>query len=156
MSMEALPCVVCGEALRNIEETATNQPYKGTAFTTHGHYGSTSFDPMDGRYLELNLCDKCIVRLGYEGKILLGQSYKPVTMPAPTELGTIRSIIGTTPVERALVTWNPDTEEETEAFDLDSYDEYFEFRDRINSRFTDDEIREMFERNEEKEKDDDS
>lgn len=41
-----------------------NQPYAGTTFISHGHYGSTVFDPSwDSRtFLEINLCDECLVK----------------------------------------------------------------------------------------------
>jgi len=41
-----------------------NQPFGGTVFTTHGHYGSTVFDPAgweSSRFLELTICDECLV-----------------------------------------------------------------------------------------------
>jgi hypothetical protein len=54
-------CIVCGYQ----PDTAyngcdINQPYKATAFLTQGHYGSTFFDPMDGSYIEINVCDECL------------------------------------------------------------------------------------------------
>lgn len=54
-------CIVCGyqpdTAYNGCEN---NQPYKATAFHTRGHYGSTFFDPMDGSFLEINICDECL------------------------------------------------------------------------------------------------
>lgn len=70
MSDAALPCIVCGHELRNVEQSCDNQPYGGTAFKTHGHYGSTAFDPMDaGDFLEVNICDPCLVRAAHAGKV---------------------------------------------------------------------------------------
>lgn len=57
-----LPCFVCGSQLENIAEGDGNQPMRGTEFTTHGHYGSTVFDPMDGSFMRLNVCDTCLDR----------------------------------------------------------------------------------------------
>jgi hypothetical protein len=65
--MELLPCFICEKKLEpafpdGIADDAFNQPYAATAFTTHGHYGSTVFDPMDHSYLELTICDECLVK----------------------------------------------------------------------------------------------
>ena len=45
-----------------MEDGDINQPYGGLAFQSEGHYGSTVFDPMDGTYLEVNICDECLLR----------------------------------------------------------------------------------------------
>lgn len=56
-----MKCFVCGQELEEVlPETGT--PYRGTLFQTRGHYGSTFFDPMDGSYLELVVCDDCLER----------------------------------------------------------------------------------------------
>lgn len=63
MSKYALPCFKCGRILENVNDDLDidNQPYAGTAFETHGHYGSTYFDPMfANRWLEINICDACL------------------------------------------------------------------------------------------------
>lgn len=65
-----IPCIVCDKELENVDFTADNQPYEGTAFSTHGHYGSTSFDPMNGSMLEINICDECLVVKGKANKVL--------------------------------------------------------------------------------------
>lgn len=55
MAKIALSCIACGRELRNVDDMVTeNQPYNGTAFQSHGHYG-------DGHYLEINVCDSCLV-----------------------------------------------------------------------------------------------
>ena len=75
-----LPCIACGAELESawphgVEKGENvNQPYAGTAFTSHGHYGSTVWDPMDDRFLELNVCDPCLAAAGKEGKVLLGRT----------------------------------------------------------------------------------
>lgn len=64
----ALPCLVCGRELESVasDEQTPNHPYKGTVFTTHGHYGSTVFDSMPlalaEEYLEITVCDGCLVK----------------------------------------------------------------------------------------------
>lgn len=111
-----LPCITCGKDLESVflpEDDAENQPYGGTCFTTHGHYGSTIFDPMDGHYLELNVCDACLRRLGEEGRILLGRDSKPVvSCVGPEELGEIPTRIGSAPVIFQSVSWRPGLEDE--------------------------------------------
>ena len=77
MAKYALPCIACGRELRNCEEGATNQPYAGTAFTSYGHYGSTAFDSLDGHYIEINVCDLCLVQ--HAGRVLQGRDMRPVT-----------------------------------------------------------------------------
>ena len=41
--------------------------YDGIILKSCGNYGSTEYDPMDGvsEYLELALCDKCLVSKGH-------------------------------------------------------------------------------------------
>lgn len=62
----ALPCIVCGRELRNVwgsidGEEFNNQPSGGLAFSTHGHYGSTVFDPGHAYVrMEISVCDACI------------------------------------------------------------------------------------------------
>ena len=73
----SLPCIACGRELKQVfDEAATNQPYAGTAFRTHGHYGSTAYDPMDGHYLEINICDLCLVT--HRDRVVEGRDRKPV------------------------------------------------------------------------------
>lgn len=76
MSRDALPCIACGRSLCNVEPDLTNQPYCGTSFESHGHYGSTAYDPMDGHYLEINVCDLCLVLNA--DRVLEGRDFRPV------------------------------------------------------------------------------
>lgn len=71
----AKPCIVCGRELENILDLPqeSNQPNGGLAFTTLGHFGSTAFDPMDGTWLEINVCDPCLVEAQLQKKVLLGE-----------------------------------------------------------------------------------
>lgn len=60
-----LPCIVCGTVLENAipgtpADQPYNQPYKGTVFVSHGQYGSTFFDEMSGRFVEITICDDCL------------------------------------------------------------------------------------------------
>jgi len=67
-----LPCISCGYQPKHVfnEETESNQPHEATCFMTQGHYGSTFFDPMDGSYLEINVCDECLKDLAAHGRVL--------------------------------------------------------------------------------------
>lgn len=80
MADDAIPCIRCDKPLQNVdpEWVSGNQPYEGTAFHTHGHYGSTIFDPMDGTYLEINVCDECLKALQGTGKVFHRRERKPV------------------------------------------------------------------------------
>lgn len=70
--IKQLNCIVCNKELEPAfpPPIEHNQPYGGTSFTSRGHYGSTVWDPMDGTYLEINICDECLVKAGDEGKVL--------------------------------------------------------------------------------------
>lgn len=60
-----LCCIVCGRELDPAfgeEFQDGNQPFGGTVFVAHGQYGSTVFDPMNNNYLEVNICDGCLVK----------------------------------------------------------------------------------------------
>jgi hypothetical protein len=100
MTEQALPCVVCGIYLRNVWDEAENQPKDGLAFSSRGHYGSTVFDPMDGTFIELNICDKCLIEAGERGRVLSGRRMRPVAFE--------NLEIGWEEVETPLVEWNKD------------------------------------------------
>jgi hypothetical protein len=65
-----IPCIVCDKELDNLEYTTRGNgtkvevhPMDGLHFRTHGHYGSTIFDPMGtGEYLDVAICDVCIMK----------------------------------------------------------------------------------------------
>lgn len=67
-----LSCIVCGTDLKPVrpDDGDHNQPYGGTVFQTHGQYGSTVFDEMGREYLEITVCDPCLVQAGKAGKVL--------------------------------------------------------------------------------------
>ena len=55
-------CFRCDEIIESIFEDI-QQPYAGTSFYSHGQYGSTVFDnPNDGSYLEIYICDACLIK----------------------------------------------------------------------------------------------
>ena len=70
---EPLPCIVCGVQLSNAgmdRDGWNNQPHDGVAFESHGHWGSTFFDPgHSSLWIEITVCDVCLAerpeRLAY-------------------------------------------------------------------------------------------
>jgi hypothetical protein len=75
--VRVLDCFKCGKTLAPAffkEDHVVNQPYAGTTFISHGHYGSTAFDPTpaSSQFLELNICDDCLA--ANREQVLLGQS----------------------------------------------------------------------------------
>lgn len=70
--MSVLPCIVCQKALTAIGSPSPNHANDANEFRAHGQYGSTVFDPVDGTYLAVNICDECIVQAGHAGQVLTG------------------------------------------------------------------------------------
>ena len=58
-----LSCIRCDRQLDPaMAGHDTEVPSDGTLFTSHGHYGSTSFDPMGGQQISVIVCDACLVK----------------------------------------------------------------------------------------------
>lgn len=63
-----IPCLSCGKELDNLDYNMKDgkrvevHPMNGLHFRTYGHYGSTIFDPMDGSYLDIAICDGCVMK----------------------------------------------------------------------------------------------
>lgn len=105
MAKEALaPCLLCGKALENTDTTAENQPYGGTAFETHGHYGSTAFDPMNGSMLEINVCDPCLREAAEKSRVLWRREAKALVGAPPWP----SSIFGWVEDPGPYVLWKPE------------------------------------------------
>ncbi len=71
------PCIVCRKQLGNLMAPEGNQPNDGVAFTSPGHYGSAAFDPMDMTFLEINVCDDCLVAAAKDGAVLVAEKSIP-------------------------------------------------------------------------------
>lgn len=55
-------CLKCNTELDDVQGGSPYiQPMGGLAFLTYGHYGSTIFDPMDGSWIEIAVCDECLL-----------------------------------------------------------------------------------------------
>jgi hypothetical protein len=79
-----LSCFKCGKALENATRGPdglamnVNQPSEGLSFKSYGHYGGTAFDPMDGHFLEINICDLCLLKALPDATIAIGQDYRNI------------------------------------------------------------------------------
>lgn len=78
IGVEALPCLVCGRLLVNVHDSCNNQPEEGLYFRTYGAYGTIVFDPMDGHFLEINICDPCMLRARRRKRVYIGQAYRNI------------------------------------------------------------------------------
>ena len=68
--MSTLPCIVCSRELEPVWDDSDNHPQMAVVAISYGNYGSTQYDPMDGSYLEFNVCDKCLADAGKNGAVL--------------------------------------------------------------------------------------
>lgn len=104
MTQFALSCLACGQQLENIHEDCENQPSGGLAFRSYGHYGTTAFDPMDGSFIEITICDPCLVKAAEQQAVLWGRDRAVATVDG--------SVVGTVILDHpyALVPWQPELE----------------------------------------------
>ncbi len=70
-------CIACHGHMQNLDEEG-NQPKDGLEFISYGHYGSTVFDPMNGSYLVINLCDDCLKKASAKGWVYQAKKRKNV------------------------------------------------------------------------------
>jgi hypothetical protein len=71
--MEVVPCIVCGNKLKPMDSGSPNHADDANEFSTHGQYGSTVFDPVNGDRLAVNICDKCLAAGQELGRVLFGR-----------------------------------------------------------------------------------
>lgn len=91
---ETLECIVCGFKPEDAGiGTTINHPSEATVFTSHGQYGSTAFDPSDGQYLEINICDQCLGSAQRRGQVLLGRNGRPIQSTDPDGLA-VPTVVG--------------------------------------------------------------
>jgi hypothetical protein len=108
--MLPLNCVRCNRAVESMDDSDINSPSGALPFTTEGHSGSTIFDPLNGCYIEINICDECIRELGEMGQVLMGQGRKQVV--TYTDDLQLSLVVGWYKVQRELVPWHPGLETE--------------------------------------------
>lgn len=76
-------CIVCKKPLKDCgpqpflhpsvtNPPAENLPLDGVAFQSYGNYGSRVFDPMDGTFLEIYVCDDCLLQAREAQIVYLG------------------------------------------------------------------------------------
>lgn len=53
-------CIRCDKELENLGGDNVCQPNDGLAFQSRGHYGTTFFDPGNGDFIEIVVCDQCL------------------------------------------------------------------------------------------------
>ena len=69
-------CIKCDKLLKNYQAGENRfQPDNGVAFLSYGHYGSTYFDPMDGSFLEIAICDECLKEAVEKNIVQAGKGY---------------------------------------------------------------------------------
>jgi hypothetical protein len=108
-----VPCVVCGKTFRDAMPESgpnRNQPSDGTAFVSHGHYGSTVFDPFNASMIEINFCDPCLREAAEKKRVLWKREAKALTGAPPWP----ESCIGWVPDESPYEVWRPDDEAQCE------------------------------------------
>ena len=63
MDKQLCKCLKCGNELENYQDGMPFvSPIDGLSFIAYGQYGSTVFDPMDGSWLQIVVCDDCVVK----------------------------------------------------------------------------------------------
>ena len=90
-------CLICGAAVQRVDRDSPTQPYGGTSFYSHGNYGSTVFDPFDGQYLHVIICDPCLT--SRMEQVLMGRDSRPVFVEGV--------VLGSERVRREEVPWDP-------------------------------------------------
>jgi hypothetical protein len=53
-------CIKCNKSLENFMGEDNHQPIGGLSLVGYGHYGCTVWDPMNGSFLEMAICDSCL------------------------------------------------------------------------------------------------
>ena len=81
---KALPCIICGKELEQIMSGSYNHPNHACVGQSYGNYGSTVFDPMDGSFLEFNICDPCLI--AHKKSIRIVDQTEEVSEFNPTQL----------------------------------------------------------------------
>jgi hypothetical protein len=120
VSIEALPCIICGTRLKNVWEDAENQPNDGVACTTRGNYGSTVYDPvLTAEFLEFNICDPCLVKAAGQDRIYAARTARPVHMTGAGLIGYIKA-------PYAPVYWRVGMLGYDDTITVDTYQEFIE------------------------------
>ena len=75
-----LACIACGSVPKAVfplldsdPPEQPEQPLRATIFTSHGNYGSTTFDPggrVDAEHIRINVCDNCLRTAAAQGRVM--------------------------------------------------------------------------------------
>jgi hypothetical protein len=103
--MDSFPCIICGQPLKAVMNAAEAQPGDGIMCETAGNYGSTVHDSMDGQYLAFNICDRCMIRAGGQGRVRMIRKFRLILV---TEGPLRRMVVGRQFLGRPHVRWPMD------------------------------------------------
>ena len=92
-------CFKCNNMLTPVQGDS-EQSYDSVMFYSHGTYGSRVFDPMDGTYLLINICDRCLKR-PRQDVIVVGRDRRPVIIEGHGQCGWEH-------IDRPTIPWTPD------------------------------------------------
>lgn len=79
-------CIICKKQIKPLYE-GEHTPEYATTFHTSGHDGSGLFDPMDGSFLQINICDNCLAAAAEQDLVLVGQSSVPLMNRLSVDFG---------------------------------------------------------------------
>lgn len=115
MTSESFPCIICGIKLYRENEDYIAQPRNGVVCSTHGNYGSTAYDPLDGTSLVFNICDPCL-RMTRDNKMLFERRHAlPVKVQDRSEYRA--SIWGWKKFDGDFVLWTNEYDETDPPFE---------------------------------------
>lgn len=111
---DSFPCIICGTKLQACFDYVA-QPDDGVMCSTSGNYGSTVYDPFDGRFLAFNICDECLVIAGQQGRLMESRRSRPVWALTPMRIDGVqkklKTIVGSQELaERDYAPWSRESE----------------------------------------------
>ena len=136
-------CFKCEKELQSLD---TYQPDRAVTFAAEGQYGSTVFDPMDGSFLEIHICDDCLVLAGDSGFVRIVQTNENLFVPIKTDSGNvIEAVVGSIRTGHFIpVSWNKDLPDlHDRKFVIEDVNELEREWSRISSRFSFEELAQM-------------
>lgn len=74
--MKEVECIKCGKTSRNFSEDGIHPIDSALVFRSYGNFGSTVFDPLDGSYIDIVVCDTCMVEYAKKTGITEVESFE--------------------------------------------------------------------------------
>lgn len=135
-------CFKCEKDLQSLD---TYQPDRAVTFAAEGQYGSTVFDPMDGSFLEIDICDDCLVLAGDSGFVRIAQTHENLFVPMRTGENVIEVLVGSIRTGHFIpIPWNKDLPYlHDRKFVIEDVNELEREWSRISSRFSFEELAQM-------------